>query len=93
MKWFKKCVFCRKKKNNLLYIKNPGMYSDTTIAYHFKCLDKIACEPENYTNRQVDMVIKIVDLIKDLKTEEAEEKAKQKKLMKESCEYIKQQYI
>ena len=93
MKWFKKCVFCRKKENDLLYIKSFGMYSDTTIAYHFKCLDKIACEPENYTNRQVDMVIKIVDLIKDLKTKEAKQKAEQKKLIKESREYIKQQCI
>ena len=88
IKSFRKCVFCREKGKNLLYVRQVGCYGETgaNYAYHGKCLNMVACEPENYRSRQIDMAIDIVDLIKYWKREDT----KRAKRAQERCDYIKQ---
>lgn len=87
----KKCRFC-KKKGNLLHVNRMGIYGAKSLwvwSYHSHCLNDVACEPEKYSTRQVDMAIEVVDCIKEWK----EEDERRNTTALKRCEYLKQHCI
>lgn len=88
-KVFKGCFFCHKKKNLITHSKTGRIYEGFEYHYYHKdCLNSILKNPEQFTSRQVDMAIEIVDQIKiDIEKDNSRKDRRSQKI-KEAKAYL-----
>ena len=70
---FRKLLGCKicGERENLLYTPEWGLYGRYKGAigypYHEECVKDVVCNPENYTNKQVDWAIQIGESLRERK--------------------------
>lgn len=85
----KRCIFC-KSREGTEYVPDYGIYGEESGNwYHKECLNEIACDPEKYPSRLVDMAVEMIERIKEYKKRTAEAEEREKQRIKQNIEFLK----